>query len=43
MFYNHLGFYGNNLKVAKLEQFVERKGKTKEFRRVFEEKQVIHG
>lgn len=38
MFYNHLGFYGNNLKVAKLEQFVERKGKTKEFRRVFEEK-----
>lgn len=38
MFYNHLGFYGENLKVAKLEQFLERKGKTEEFRRVFEEK-----
>lgn len=38
MFYNHLGFYGENLKVAKLEQFIEKKGKTEEFRRVFEEK-----
>ncbi len=38
MFYNYLGFYGENLKVAKLEQFIERKGKTEEFRRVFEEK-----
>ena len=38
MFYNHLGFYGENLKVAKLEQFVARQGKTEEFRRVFEEK-----
>lgn len=38
MFYNYLGFYGENLKVAKLEQFVERQGKTAEFRRVFEEK-----
>lgn len=38
MFYNYLGFYGEDLKVAKLEQFVEKKGKTAEFRRVFEEK-----
>ena len=38
MFYNYLGFYGENLKVAKLEQYVARKGKTEEFRRVFEEK-----
>ena len=38
MFYNHLGFYGENLKVAKLEQFIEKKGKTAEFRSVFEEK-----
>ena len=37
MFYNYLGFYGENLKVAKLEQFIARKGKTEEFRRVFEE------
>ncbi|MEG2146677.1 MAG: BREX system P-loop protein BrxC [Lachnospiraceae bacterium] len=38
MFYNHLGFYGENLKVAKLEQFVAKCGKTEEFHRVFEEK-----
>ena len=38
MFYNYLGFYGENLKVAKLEQFVAKKGKTEEFRRVFQEK-----
>ena len=38
MFYNYLGFYGENLKVAKLEQFIARKGKTDEFRQVFEEK-----
>ena len=38
MFYNHLGFYGENLKVAKLEQFIEKKGKTEQFRSVFEEK-----
>ncbi len=37
MFYNYLGFYGENLKVAKLEQFIARKGKTEEFRRVIEE------
>ena len=38
MFYNYLGFYGENLKVAKLEQFIAKRGKTEEFRRVFEEK-----
>lgn len=38
MFYNYLGFYGENLKVAKLEQFVAKQGKTEEFHRVFEEK-----
>ncbi len=38
MFYNYLGFYGENLKVAKLEQFIAKKDKTEEFRRVFEEK-----
>ena len=38
MFYNYLGFYGENLKVAKLEQFIAKKGKTEEFCRVFEEK-----
>ncbi len=38
VFYNYLGFYGENLKVAKLEQFIAKKGKTDEFRRVFEEK-----
>jgi hypothetical protein len=38
MFYNHLGFLGEDLKVAKLEQFVAKQGKTEEFRRVFEEK-----
>lgn len=38
MFYNHLGFYGENLKVAKLEQFIAKQGKTEAFRRVFKEK-----
>lgn len=38
MFYNHLGFYGENLKVAQMEYYIEQVGKTEEFRRVFEEK-----
>ena len=38
MFYNHLGYFGENLKVAMLEQYIDQLGKTKEFRRVFEEK-----
>ena len=36
MFYNHLGYYGENLKVAKLEQFIDRQGKTEAFRAAFE-------
>ncbi|HIS35370.1 TPA: BREX system P-loop protein BrxC, partial [Candidatus Scatousia excrementigallinarum] len=35
MFYNHLGFYGEDLKVAKLEQFIEKQGKTAQFRESF--------
>ena len=38
MFYNHLGFYGEDLKVAKLEQFISKQGKTEEFQRVFQDK-----
>ena len=38
MFYNHLDFFGDNLKVAMLEQYIDQQGKTEEFRRVFEEK-----
>ena len=38
MFYNHLGFYGENLKVAMLEYYIDQQGKTEQFRRVFEEK-----
>lgn len=38
MFYNHLGFYGDNLKVARLESYIDQCGKTDQFRRVFEEK-----
>lgn len=38
MFYEHLGFYGKDLKLAKLEQFISKRGKMDEFKRVFEEK-----
>jgi len=38
MFFNHLGYYGDNLKVAMLEHYIAQNGKTDEFRRVFEEK-----
>ena len=38
MFYTRLGYYGENLKVAKLEHYIDQCGKTEEFRRVFEEK-----
>ncbi len=38
MFYSHLGFYGENLKVAMMERYIEQQGKTEEFRRIFEEK-----
>lgn len=37
VFYNHLGFYGDDLKIAKLECFVDACGKTASFRRAFEE------
>lgn len=37
VFYNHLGFYGNDLKLAKLEQFITKHGKMDEFKEKFEE------
>ncbi len=37
VFYNHLGFYGEDLKIAKLERFVDKQGKTEAFRAAFEE------
>jgi hypothetical protein len=37
VFYNHLGFYGEDLKIAKLERFVDMLGKTEMFKQVFEE------
>lgn len=36
VFYEHLGFYGNDLKVAKLEQFISKCGKMAEFKEEFE-------
>ncbi len=38
MFYTHLGLYGENLKVAMLEKYIEHEGKTEAFRKAFEEK-----
>lgn len=38
MFYSYLGFYGENLKVAMMERYIDQQGKTEEFRRIFEEK-----
>ena len=37
VFYNHCGFYGEDLKVAKLERFIDKQGKTDAFRAVFKE------
>lgn len=37
VFYEYRGFYGDDLKVAKLEQFIEKSGKTEEFRAKFKE------
>lgn len=37
VFYNHLGFYGEDLKIAKLERFVDKQGKTEAFHKAFEE------
>ena len=36
VFYEHQGFYGNDLKVAKLEQFISKSGKTEQFKASFE-------
>lgn len=40
VFYEYRGFYGDDLKIARLEQFIEKSGKTAAFRTRFEE---IHG
>lgn len=40
VFYEYRGFYGDDLKVAKLEQYIEKSGKMNEFKAKFEE---IHG
>lgn len=37
VFYEHRGFYGDDLKVAKLEQFIDKSNKTEEFKVKFEE------
>ncbi len=35
VFYEHLGFYGTDLKVAKLEQFISQQNKMEEFKTAF--------
>ena len=40
VFYEYRGFYGDDLKVARLEQFIEKSGKMAAFKAKFEE---IHG
>ncbi len=35
VFYEHLGYYGQDLRLVRLEQAIERKGKTAEFRAAF--------
>ena len=40
VFYEYRGFYGDDLKVAKLEQYIEKSGKMEAFKSKFEE---IHG
>ena len=37
VFYDHLGFYGSNLKVAELEMLIDEDGKTDAFRTAYEE------
>lgn len=41
VFYDKLGFYGSDLKLASLEKYIDDQGKTDEFRRVFEEKKGV--
>lgn len=37
VFYEHLGFYGNNLKLARLERMIASRGKTDQFRSAFQD------
>ena len=37
VFYEYRGFYGDDLKVARLEQFIDKSGKTEEFKSKFRE------
>lgn len=37
VFYEYRGFYGDDLKVARLEQFIEKSGKTADFKEKFKE------
>ena len=37
VFYDHLGFYGEDLKLARLEKFIDDQGKTQVFRTRYEE------
>lgn len=37
VFYDHLGFYGEDLKLARLERFIDGQGKTEEFRARYQE------
>ncbi len=36
MFYNHLGYYGDNLKLAMLEHYIHQQGKTRAFHEAFQ-------
>ena len=36
-FYDHCGFYGDDLKIARLERFIAKQGRTAAFRQAFEE------
>lgn len=37
VFYDHLGFFGEELKLARLERFIDEQGKTEEFRARYQE------
>lgn len=37
VFYDHLGYYGNDLKLAKLEQFITKQGKMDAFKEAYED------
>lgn len=37
VFYEHLGFFGNNLKLARLERVIASRGKTEQFRAAFQD------